>query len=294
MPSSYRRVAAVLVVTLAILPALTGCGKTERQVVYIDSRTGEEVPPPSQTPPGETADTPEVQSNQPMQQPTAQPVEQQPQQRPPTQPPRQPVLQQPTAPPPLPTSTPEPVPTVPPPPTPTPEPVLVTLPAKTLVTVEFTEKLSSHESEVGQPFTARVVDPVQTARGTAIPVGSLVLGTVAEANPAKQVGGRARLSLDFDTLVLPSGDEYPLRAIFSEKGKSSTGKDAAIIGGATVGGAILGHQVDDDKGKEIGAIVGAIAGAIATSKTAAKPVELPEGTVMTLETLDPMTVAIRR
>jgi hypothetical protein len=166
----------------------------------------------------------------------------------------------------------------------------VTLPAETLVTVEFTEKLSSHESEVGQAFTARVIDPVVVAEGTAVPVGSLVRGTVAEARPAKKVGGRARLSLDFESLELLSGREYPLRAVFSEKGKSSTGTDAAIIGGATVGGAILGHQVDDEKGKEIGAIVGAIAGAIATSQTKAKPVELAEGAVMTLETIEPITV----
>ena len=83
-----------------------------------------------------------------------------------------------------------------------------------------------------------------------------------------------------------------MTAVFSDKGKSQTGKDAAIIGGATLGGAILGNAVDPGEGTKIGAIVGGVAGAIAAKKTKGKPVEVPAGTVMTLELSQPVTIEV--
>jgi hypothetical protein len=168
----------------------------------------------------------------------------------------------------------------------------VTVPQGALMDVEFLQTLSSHTSQAGERFSVRIAEPVMVSGRIAIPAGSLISGTVAEAKPAKKVGGRSTLSLDFDLLELPSGHSYPVDVVFSQRGKSSTGRDAAIIGGATVGGAILGHQVDDDKGKEIGAVVGAIAGTVAASQTRAKPVELAAGTVMTLEVTKPLQVEI--
>jgi hypothetical protein len=145
---------------------------------------------------------------------------------------------------------------------------------------------------VGQAFSVRIAEPVLVDGRVAIPAGAIISGTVTEAKPAKKVGGRSTLSLDFDLLELPSGHSYPVSVVFSQRGKSSTGRDAAIIGGATIGGAIVGHQVDDDKGKEIGAVVGAIAGTVAASQTRAKPVEIEPGTVMTLELNEPLRVEI--
>jgi outer membrane lipoprotein SlyB len=176
--------------------------------------------------------------------------------------------------------------------TPTPTPIPVTVAQGTVLDVEFLQTLSSHESQVGQEFSVRVVEPVKIDGRIAVPAGTIISGTVTEAKPAKKVGGRSRLSLDFDLLELPTGHQYPVELIFSQKGKSSTGRDAAIIGGATVGGAVLGHQVDDDKGKEVGAIVGAIAGVIAASETRAKPVVLESGTVWSLETTQPLQIEI--
>jgi hypothetical protein len=175
---------------------------------------------------------------------------------------------------------------------PAPEPVLLTVPAGTLVVVEFQESLSSHTSQVGQEFRTRITQAVAAQGGIAIPAGSTLLGEVTEAEPAQKVGGRARLSLDFHSLYLPSGQTYPVTAVFSDKGKSQTGKDAAIIGGATLGGAILGNAVDPGEGTKIGAIVGGVAGAIAAKKTKGKPVEVPAGTVMTLELSQPVTIEV--
>jgi len=178
------------------------------------------------------------------------------------------------------------------PPAPTPAPVPVTLATGTLVTVEFQQKLSSHESTEGQQFSVRVAEPVRVAEGIAIPAGSVVSGRVTEAKPAKKIGGSARLAVEFVSVRLPSGETLPFSAAFSSKGKSSTGKDVGIIVGAAAGGAILGNQVLDHNGSATGALIGAAAGAIITSQTKAKPVEIAAGTVTNLELTEPISLTI--
>ncbi len=202
-----------------------------------------------------------------------------------------PVQQPPVAAAAAPSATPTPVPT--PMPTPTPAPIDVTVASGTLVTVEFLDKLSSHESTAGQEFTARVVEPVSVPEGIAIPAGSVVTGKVIEAKPAKKVGGSSRLNLEFASIRLPAGDTAPFHATFSSKGKSSTGRDVGIIAGAAAGGAILGNQVIDDDGGTKGALIGAAAGAIAASQTRAKPVEIAAGTVTNLELTESIALTIR-
>jgi len=178
------------------------------------------------------------------------------------------------------------------PPEPTPAPIPVTLATGTLVTVEFQQKLSSHESTEGQEFSVRVAEPVRVAEGIAIPTGSVVAGRVTEAKPAKKIGGSARLAVEFVSVRLPSGETLPFAAGFSSKGKSSTGKDVGIVAGAAAGGAILGNQVLDDNGSATGALIGAAAGAIAVSQTRAKPVVIEAGTLTNLELTVPISLTI--
>lgn len=167
--------------------------------------------------------------------------------------------------------------------------ILVTVPTGSLVTVEFAETLSSHESTVGQKFTARVVEPVMVSEGTAIPVGSIVAGKVTEAKPAKKIGGTSRLAVEFTSVRFPSGESVPFKAAFSSKGKSATGRDVGIIAGATAGGAIIGHQLGS---KGAGGLVGAAAGAVAASQTRAKPVVIEAGTVTNLELTQPVNLEL--
>ena len=180
------------------------------------------------------------------------------------------------------------------PPAPAPAPIPVTLASGTLVTVEFQQTLSSHESTAGQSFSVRVAEPVSVAEGVAIPTGSVVSGKVTEAKPAKKIGGSARLAVEFVSVRLPGGETLPFAAAFSSKGKSSTGKDVGIIAGAAAGGAILGNQVLDDNGSATGALIGAAAGAIAVSQTRAKPVVIEAGTLTNLELTAPISLTIRR
>jgi hypothetical protein len=87
-------------------------------------------------------------------------------------------------------------------------------------------------------------------------------------------------------LVLPSGETAPLAASFLREGRNETGRDAATIGGAAAGGAILGRILDRDSKKRatvIGAILGAAAGTVIAAKTPGQEVEIPAGTVVAIE-----------
>lgn len=172
------------------------------------------------------------------------------------------------------------------------QPAPLTVAAGETIDIEFRETLSSHTSQVGQTFRTRVTQPVFVGGKVVIPAGTAILGRVIEAEPAKKIGGRARLALDFESLVLANGATYSIDAVFSQAGKSQTGKDAAIIGGATLGGAVLGKQVGGDTGTLIGAVAGGIGGAFAAKKTKGKPVEVPAGTEMILELTQPVTIDV--
>lgn len=176
---------------------------------------------------------------------------------------------------------PEPAPEAPP--VEQPRTVNVTLPAGTPLDVEFTERLASNTSAVGDTFRVRIANDVVEDGVVAIPRGSEIVGVVTEAVPLPRIGGQARLALKFTDLVLPSGSTVPVHASFVQAGRSETGRDAATVGGAAAGGAVLGRVLSKgnrSKGTLIGAIIGAVAGTAIASKTPGEEVVLPEGSVL--------------
>lgn len=172
------------------------------------------------------------------------------------------------------------------------EPETVTVPSGTVLTVRFLEGLSSHTSAPGEWFRAAVTQEVSAGGRVAVPDGSHVLGSVTDAHAANKIGGRAILSLRFHTLELPGGESVPISASFAQRGRSETPKDAAIIGGSTLGGVVLGEAIDEGEGGIVGAIVGGIAGAVGAKRTRGRPVQVPAGTVMSIELTGPVTVTL--
>jgi hypothetical protein len=164
--------------------------------------------------------------------------------------------------------------------------VIKTVPTGTALDIVFLDGLSSASSRVGDSFRARVAHAVVIDGMTVIPTGSVVVGTVTEAVSLKKIGGQAKLTLDFSRLELPSGRTAVVHASLAQLGKSETKKDAATIGGAAAGGALLGRVLskhDKGKGTVIGAIAGAAAGTAIAAKTAGHEIEIPAGTESSLQ-----------
>ena len=167
----------------------------------------------------------------------------------------------------------------------------VTVPSGTTVMLRWSETVSSRGSAPGDSFRTTVDEDVTIDDAVAIPSGSVIVGRVTEAHQPK-VGGRARLALEFTAVELPSGESAPIDAVFSASGKKQNLKDAGIIAGSTVGGAILGEAVHEGEGGVIGGILGGIGGAVAASRNKARPVEIPAGTVMAIELVRPVTLEV--
>ena len=180
-----------------------------------------------------------------------------------------------------------------------PEPVIeriaLTVSSGTLFDIEILDPLSSETSVVGDRFRARLVGDMLADGEVAVPAGSVIHGLVTEVRPAKKIGGQAMLAVDFDTLELPSGDSTAFRAALAQAGQKQTKKDAATIGGATAGGALLGRLLDKKhgtKGTLIGAVVGAAVGTAIASQNEGDPVTLDAGTVIGLTLEEPVHVVV--
>jgi hypothetical protein len=221
----------------------------------------------------------------------------------PTTPVEQPSSEQQTNPAPKPRSEPAPKPAVQQAPKSQPKPVAeakpqpprtVTLPVGTVIQLEIAQAASSKTSAVGDATSARVAEDVVVSGEVVVPKGSVVSGTVAEANPANRYAGISSLGLHFDTLELPSGKERPVDFTYRVEKRGEAKKDAATIGGATVGGALLGRILKDDKSKgtKEGAIAGAVIGTAIAGATKGQEVELPAGTAVQVELTTPVTVTL--
>lgn len=160
-----------------------------------------------------------------------------------------------------------------------PPPPPVTVPAGTTVAVKLNTGYSTKASAVGETVNAElasdlVVDGRRVARA-----GAPISGTITEVTSgSKKIGAVPALKIDFTQLVVADGRTMPVAIRINQKGQSEKGRDTAKIAGGTAAGAIVGHQVDGDKGKVIGGVIGGVAGAIGAHKTGTE-VELPAGSV---------------
>ena len=165
------------------------------------------------------------------------------------------------------------------------------LPESTEMTVRLEQPLSSRTARVEDRFEATVARPVYVDGRIVIPDGSRVQGTVTVAERAQRPARGGKLNLSFDRLLLDDGTTVDLSArlvqVKEDIGSGGTVKQGAI--GAAIGG-ILGKVLGGTKGAIVGVLLGGAGGAISSS---GDDVELPEGTVFTLQ-LDRATTVPKR
>lgn len=171
----------------------------------------------------------------------------------------------------------------------------VVVPASSVIGLQVETPLSSERAKVEDRVDARVTRDVTADGRVAIPAGSRVIGAVTLVEPGGKIKERARLGVRFHTLVFADGTEVPIRAepIYRE-GESPSGESARKIGGATVGGAILGAILGGGKGAVLGGAAGAAGGTAATMAGGRNPASLPAGTVVTVRLTEPVTLDVEK
>ncbi len=181
-----------------------------------------------------------------------------------------------------------------------------TLPTGTAVKMKLDTTLATFSSKAGDPFSARVTEPVVVDGKTVIPVGATVEGRVTKSSEPRRIAGKPTIAIFPENLILPNGDRFVLNASLVDtnarhgsdvntegqfKGSGHDGKDLTEIGMGTGGGMLIGGLAGGGKGLLIGGAVGATV-TVAHWLGKHRSAMLPAGTELVMELNRPMTMTV--
>ena len=167
------------------------------------------------------------------------------------------------------------------------------LTADSVIGLQVDTPVSSDTAEIEDDVEARVTRDVMVSDRVAIPAGTRMLGSVVLVEHAGQFKGASRLGVRFHTVVLDDFIEVPVvtETVYRE-GQARGGKSAAKIGGAAIGGAILGAIFGGGRGAAIGGAAGAAGGTAAAMAGDGEAATLVAGATLTVRLSRPATVTV--
>ena len=170
-------------------------------------------------------------------------------------------------------------------------PETLMVPAGTIVLVRINEFLSSDRNQVGDQFTAELVQPIVVNGWVVARRGEMVTGMVKAAQKAGKVKGVSQLGVELTDLTVVDGRQLPiLTELWRGSGGTSHGQDAATIATTTGLGAAIGAAADWGRGAAIGAGAGAAAGIAGVLLTRGRPTILEPETQLSFRLVDPVRV----
>jgi len=179
------------------------------------------------------------------------------------------------------------------------------LPTGTAVKMKLETTLATFSSKAGDPFTARVSEPLVMDGKTVIPIGTTVEGRVTKSSEPRRIAGKPTIAIFPQNLILPNGDRFTLNASLVDtnaghgtdvntegqfKGAGHDGRDMTEIGAGTGGGMLIGGLAGGGKGLLIGGVVGATV-TVTHWLSKHRSAMLPAGTELVMELNRPMTMA---
>jgi hypothetical protein len=163
------------------------------------------------------------------------------------------------------------------------------VPEDTALRIRLDDTLTSTDSQVGDPFSATVVDEGEYR-------DARVYGHVADVDMSGKVEGRTSLVLRFDRLVMPDGRRAPIHAEIVELYHAPSGEKVDVEGAIESGsrgrrsiehtaigagaGALLGGIFGGGKGAGIGSIIGGAGGLGTTAFHGHQKITLDSGQEM--------------
>ena len=84
------------------------------------------------------------------------------------------------------------------------------IPAGTMFQLEFLQPVSTFSGSSGDSFVATILNEQTAGTSIVLPAGTVVRGSISEVKSAKYFSRGAKLYLDFDHVVTPTGRQIPL------------------------------------------------------------------------------------
>ncbi len=84
------------------------------------------------------------------------------------------------------------------------------IPAGTTFQLEFLQPVSTFSGSMGDSFVATILNEQTAGSNVVLPAGTVVRGSINEVKTAKCFSRGAKLYLDFDHVVTPTGRQVPL------------------------------------------------------------------------------------
>jgi hypothetical protein len=173
----------------------------------------------------------------------------------------------------------------------------------TNIRVHLLERLSTADTEKGQPFRTRVATDVLQGGMVLIPAGSEIDGQVVEVSSG-HAGGHGTMRLEPESVILPDGTRHRLHAAVTATPGSHTRvvgegtirpdsrakRDGIEYGGAVGSGLVVGAIVGGPGGALAGGIIGA--GVVTVHLIVSHPqATLETGTTLVFQLTDPLYLA---
>jgi hypothetical protein len=198
-------------------------------------------------------------------------------------------------------ATPKPPAAKPTPATPAADTRSVSLPSGAVFDVQIATPVNSGTANVGDPIQATLVKPLTAPDGYVIASqGAVIRGEIAEvkrASKSKAEEDRAMMRFAFTSIETVEGEKSLKATVTNAEDQTAGGtgkRDALVIGGSAVAGAIIGKIIGKDtKGAVIGAVGGAVLATGAMMAAKGHELDIPAGTQIALRAEEPITVVAK-
>ena len=176
-------------------------------------------------------------------------------------------------------------------PAPVVQPAQVNIPAGSELAIRINQSISVKHTPAGARFDGEVVDPWTDANGRVVlPKGTPVGGIVDESHRRGHFKGASVLELRLTSLTL-NGTRYPLETHDLRETKKGKGKrSAAIIGGGTGLGMLIGGVAGGGLGMVVGGAAGAGAGTAVGGLTGNRDLDIPAESIVHFRLADDLTL----
>jgi hypothetical protein len=171
----------------------------------------------------------------------------------------------------------------------------ITVPGDTTLTLQMTTAVDSATTRPGEAIDAELVEAIEVEGHEAMERGARVGGRAVQVEPAAEAGGRGRLVLAFDVVVLADGTRLPIESepveLLAPPPRSAKSRKTGLAGAWAKVTSTVGGLVREVKGEDH---PGGIPGARAVQGAGGVDIELATGSSLGVTLTQPVTVTRAR